>query len=311
MAKDRADRAEQDPTLRLGLVLIGPPHVGKGTQAAKLRDEFGLAHIATGDLLREHRERDSELGRQAAERMDAGRLVPDELVVAMVEQRIRESARFLLDGFPRTLPQAEALTDLLRTANRELTAAVLVDAPDNVVIARIAGRQDGRDDDAPETVRRRLEVFHRTAARVIAYCERLGLLRRIDAGRPIEEVYEDARQLLTTLAGDAVREASPQRQKVRPGRDASDAGGDGTADVYDRWSGLSGTHAEGNRRWPSRSDLRPAAMVSGGRSSDGRPAGCGAGQEARAALYCSSVTCSPQVTGLPESSISCIARWVM
>lgn len=149
----------------LGLVLIGPPGVGKGTQAARLREEFGLVHIATGDLLREHRAQGTELGRRAAEHMAAGGLVPDELVVAMVEERLRQAPRFLLDGFPRTLDQAHALAGLLRATNRELTAVVAVDAPDDVVIERIAGRQDGRDDDAPETVRRRLEIFHRTTAR--------------------------------------------------------------------------------------------------------------------------------------------------
>jgi adenylate kinase len=87
----------------LGLILIGPPGVGKGTQAARLEEEFDLAHIATGDLLRDHRARGTELGRQAAEHMAAGRLVPDDLVVAMVEERLRESPRFVLDGFPRTL----------------------------------------------------------------------------------------------------------------------------------------------------------------------------------------------------------------
>src|SRR4051794_2537718 len=198
---DGAVPAEPRLSGQLRLVLIGPPGVGKGTQAARLRDEFALAHISTGDLLREHRARDTELGRLATERMNAGELVPDKLVTAMVEQRIRESPRFLLDGFPRTLDQAKALEDLLRATRRELTAAVVVDAPDDVVIQRIAGRQDGREDDAPETARRRLELFHRTTAPVITYYERLGLLRRIDAAQPIEDVYEDARQLLTSLSG--------------------------------------------------------------------------------------------------------------
>ena len=200
----RDDPQERDASAELALVLIGPPGVGKGTQAARLRDDFSLTHIATGDLLREDRARGTKLGRLAAERMEAGELVPDELVTAMVGQRIRESVRFLLDGFPRTLVQAEALADLLSTANRKLTAAVLVDAPDDVVLRRIAGRRDGRDDDAPETVRRRLELFHQVSGPIVAYYEGLGLLRRIDAAQPIDDVYEDARRLLSTLSGDAV-----------------------------------------------------------------------------------------------------------
>lgn len=190
----------------LGLVLIGPPGVGKGTQAAMLREEFALAHIATGDLPREQRARGTKLGKQAAELMDAGRLVGDELVVAMVEERLRESPRFLLNGFPRTLSQADALAELLDKIDRRLTAAVLVETPDEVVMERIAGRDDDRDDDVPETVRRRLQVFHRTTGPVIDYYGELGLLRRIDATRPIDEVYEDARDLLRTLSGDPLRE---------------------------------------------------------------------------------------------------------
>ena len=184
-----------------GLVLIGPPGVGKGTQAAQLRDEFGLAHIATGDLLRAHRGQGTELGRQAATYMSDGRLVPDGLVVAMVQERIRESPRFVLDGFPRSLAQAHALAEVLLVERRRLTATVFVEAPDEIVIERIAGRDEGRDDDNAATVRRRLEVFHHSTAPVIAYYEALGILHRIDAARPIDEVYADTQRLLRRLGG--------------------------------------------------------------------------------------------------------------
>jgi adenylate kinase len=188
----------RDPT-SLGLVLIGPPGVGKGTQAARLREEFELAHIATGDLLREHRAQETALGRQAAEFISSGALVPDELVVAMVQERIAGNPRFVLDGFPRTLAQAHALDAVLEETGRELTAVVFIDAPDETVIDRIAGRADGRDDDDVETVRRRLELFHRSTAPVIGYYAQRGLLHRIDASRPISEVYEEARELLGSL----------------------------------------------------------------------------------------------------------------
>jgi adenylate kinase len=159
----------------IALVLIGPPGVGKGTQAARLRDEFELVHIATGDLLREHCAAETDLGRQA-------------------------STRFLLDGFPRTLAQADALDNVLTLTRRELTAAVFIDAPDDIVVERIAGRADDRDDDDHVTVRRRLEQYHHNTAPVIAHYERLGVLHRIDASRPVEEVYDEARALLLSLS---------------------------------------------------------------------------------------------------------------
>src|SRR3954453_15065346 len=125
----------------LNLILLGPPEAGKGTQAARLREDFGLPYIGTGDLLREHREKQTDLGVKALEYMDAGDLVPDELVIAMILDKVEEEGDdgFLLDGFPRTVAQADALTEELDKLGRRLTAALLVDAPGDVVLQRLRG----------------------------------------------------------------------------------------------------------------------------------------------------------------------------
>src|SRR3954449_6591160 len=127
----------------LNLILLGPPGAGKGTQAARLREDFGLAYIGTGDLLREHKDNETELGVKAKEYMDNGDLVPDELVIAMILDKVEDEGDdgFLLDGFPRTVGQADALSDELEKRGRRLMAALLIDAPDDVVVKRLSGRR--------------------------------------------------------------------------------------------------------------------------------------------------------------------------
>jgi adenylate kinase len=177
------------------IALLGPPGSGKGTQAARLHDESGFATVATGDLLREAREAGTELGRRAAEYMDRGELAPDDLIVALVRDVI---ARFdgrpiLLDGFPRTVAQADALADALSEHGRTLTATVLIDVPDDVVVERISGRQQGREDDRPETVRERLRVYHHETEPLVAYYDERGLLRRVDGAQDADAVHEAVR----------------------------------------------------------------------------------------------------------------------
>jgi adenylate kinase len=183
----------------VNLVLIGAPGAGKGTQAETLRDDLGLCHLATGDLLRQHRANQTDLGHQAAAFMDAGRLVPDELVVSMLLDAlpadVREGRRgFLLDGFPRTLAQADRLDGTLRSAGLELTAVVLLAVDDELIVERLAGR--GRSDDAPETVRRRLATFHEATESLIGHYEQRGLLRRVDGMRTPAEVDAAIREAL-------------------------------------------------------------------------------------------------------------------
>jgi adenylate kinase len=215
----------------LNLILIGPPGAGKGTQAERLRIDFNLPFISTGDMLRAHVKEGTELGKAAKSHMDAGGLVPDDLIVAMIAQRLEEpDARdgFILDGFPRTPVQAQALEDQLSSEGRRITAALYIDVPDSEVVKRISGRrvcvkaghnyhvdydppktpdvcdQDGsrliqRDDDKPEVVQNRLNVYHEKTAPLIEYYDGQGLMRRIDGTRSPSEVHDHIRAVIATL----------------------------------------------------------------------------------------------------------------
>jgi adenylate kinase len=203
----------------MNLVMLGPPGAGKGTQAARLRDELQLPHLSTGDLLRRHRAEATELGRAAAGYMDQGQLVPDELVIGMLMDAVDDPPRgFLLDGFPRTVIQARALERTLDAAGSRLDAVVLIDVPDPVIVRRISGRltcpyghvyhaqisppvragvcdRDGaalaqRDDDQTETVRRRLSVYHESTAPLVAFYERRDILVRVDGNRAPDDVFD-------------------------------------------------------------------------------------------------------------------------
>jgi adenylate kinase len=216
----------------LNLIMLGPPGAGKGTQAERLREDFGLLHIATGDILRAEVSNGTELGSEAKRYMDAGELVPDEVIVGMITQRVGGGeARdgFLLDGFPRNEEQANALRDALAALERRLNAALLIEVPDDELVRRLAGRrvcvknpthiyhvefdppkhedvcdQDGsrlvqRDDDREETIRRRLHVYHSQTEPLIAYYDSAGLLRRFDGRRSADEVHDHIRATVATL----------------------------------------------------------------------------------------------------------------
>jgi adenylate kinase len=215
----------------LNLILLGPPGSGKGTQGETLQEDFRLPYYATGDILRAAVRDETELGREAKEFMDRGDLVPDEVIVGVIAERIdsHEAADgFILDGFPRTLPQAEALADKMGELGRELTAAVLFEVSDDEVVRRLGGRRtcvknghvfhvefdppknegicdvcgaplEIRDDDKPEVIRNRLEQYHSKTEQLVAYYEDRGLLKRVDGSMAPDEVGDRVRALLATL----------------------------------------------------------------------------------------------------------------
>ncbi len=178
------------------IALLGPPGSGKGTQAARLQDELGYVPLSTGKLLREARLEGTELGKRAAEYMDRGDLVPDDVILAMVREVIGgfEGRAVLLDGVPRTRAQAEAMARGISQLGRELGAAILIDVPDEVVMQRILARGEGRSDDNPETVSERLRVYHDETEPLIDYYDGLGLLRRVDGTGNPDEVFEQVRR---------------------------------------------------------------------------------------------------------------------
>jgi adenylate kinase len=214
----------------VNLVLLGPPGAGKGTQADRLRSDFNLPYYSTGIILREAVDAQSELGKKAKEYMDSGDLVPDELICEVIAERFDSGEAddgFLLDGFPRTVGQAEMLDRLLDSRGRELTAVLLIEAPDDEVVRRLSGRrtcakgqhvyhlefdppkhegvcdQDGsrliqRDDDKPETVRKRLAVYHEQTEPLVDWYNDKGVLRRFDGTRSPDEVHDRIRATLAT-----------------------------------------------------------------------------------------------------------------
>jgi adenylate kinase len=224
------------------LVLLGPPGAGKGTQARMLEKRFGVPQVASGDLLRTAVRKKTALGREAKRFMDKGALVPDDLVLKLVEERLSQpdaASGFILDGFPRTVAQAETLSAMLKTAgHRQLDKVVAIMVPDEEIVKRISGRRTckncgamyhliydpprnhnlcnscngelyQRDDDAEDTVRMRLEVYAATMRPLLEYYERAGLLKQIDGiGRP-EEIQQRIVGALGSVGTAAAAKGKP------------------------------------------------------------------------------------------------------
>ena len=214
----------------LNLVLLGPPGSGKGTQGERLQEDLRLPYYATGDILRAAVRDETELGRTAKGYMDRGDLVPDDVIVGVIAERIdspEAADGFILDGFPRTEPQAEALGKKLSELDRKVSAVILIEVDDDEVVRRLGGRRtcsnghifhvdsdppknegvcdvcgkplEVRNDDKPEVIRHRLDQYHEKTEPLVAYYEDKGLLKRVDGDRDPEEVTDRIRALIATL----------------------------------------------------------------------------------------------------------------
>jgi len=207
------------------LVFLGPPGAGKGTQAKLLSQRMGFLHLSTGDLLREAVKNQTPLGKKAKEYMDRGDLVPDELIVQLIEETMPKDGNVILDGFPRTVNQALALEEMLRVKGEKISKVLFFDVPDEVIIDRLSGRRvcskcgavyhvkynppkvEGvcdlcvgtlvqRDDDREEVVRKRLEVYRKQTQPLIEFYQERGIIYKLDAGKGVEELFEEVKGLV-------------------------------------------------------------------------------------------------------------------
>ena len=216
----------------LNLILLGPPGSGKGTQGERLQEDFRLPYYATGDILRAAVKEGTEVGQQAKEYMDRGDLVPDEVIIGVIAERLQEEEAadgFILDGFPRTVPQAEALDSKMSQLRRDITAVLLIEVPEEEVLRRLGGRRtceenpghiyhvefdppkeegvcdiDGgklivRDDDKPDVIKNRLATYRDKTAPLVDYYDERGILNRVDGKQSPDEVEERIHGIIATL----------------------------------------------------------------------------------------------------------------
>jgi adenylate kinase len=182
------------------MVFIGPPGAGKGTQAERLIETFGMAHLSTGDMLRAARDAKTDVGKKADEYMSTGKLVPDDIIIAIIAERLAQpdcDKGYLLDGFPRTIAQAEALDTMLAEKNTPLHIVLELQVPEEELFNRLAGR--GRADDTPDVIKQRLVAYRQQTEPLLQYYAKSELLKSIDGLGTIEEISDRAKAALEQL----------------------------------------------------------------------------------------------------------------
>lgn len=198
----------------MNLLLLGPQGSGKGTQASRIAEEYGLPHVSTGEMFRAAVADGTELGRRVKPLLEAGQLVPDELTIQLIRERLGQedaSEGFVLDGFPRNMAQAEALGELLHEIGKDLDLVLYFELGDDVALERMRGRaeEEGRADDTPEVMRRRLDTYHRETAPLAEYYRAQDVLVPIRAERSIGQVWDDVQRALEQAAERPVRARAP------------------------------------------------------------------------------------------------------
>jgi adenylate kinase len=184
----------------MNLIILGAPGAGKGTQAVRLREKLGIPHISTGDMLREAAQAKTPLGLEAEKYMSAGKLLPDDLVVGLIEERLQKKdckKGFLLDGFPRTTAQAEALDQMLAKHGQSIEGALMLEVPQDELLKRLISRK--RADDKEETIKERLRVYENQTAPVIQYYGKRLLLKRVEGLGAMEEIFGRLMEAVTQL----------------------------------------------------------------------------------------------------------------
>ena len=195
----------------LNLVLFGAPGSGKGTQSAKLIDEFGLHHISTGEVLRDHIRRETDLGKIAKQYIDEGQLIPDELMISILDDVLEKEAKgkdgVIFDGFPRTIPQAEALKGLLQKRGTDLHAVVGLEVPEEELIERMLnrGKETGRADDNLDTIKKRLNVYHSQTSPLRDYYNKEGKYLKINGTGIVDDIFNEIAEGIVRKTGVARR----------------------------------------------------------------------------------------------------------